>query len=393
MTDRQGESAISIGAMVPVLASNDDRKARAALTILEDHGIPAVVDTDLGPVFFGLHEPVPEGWRQVLVPSSMRSTALEILRREETEVRRARPPGAHAPFEAPRPGGRGPRPPGPPPALPSRTGDVPSPSRTPGSSRSPEPPLGWAGLAPGDEPDPGGPRHHLDRLPVLPTATRLTWALLAIAGGMLVQRVLETGWGRAAVFEALAARAPLLEELHRLVTAGFLHSGAGHMLSNAAFGIVFGVVVFGTHLPGAAAATWLLGSMVGFSAELGLDPAATVVGASAGNYALVGLWARGQLERSRLEVLPRRELLKTLGILLLLVPGALTPFSSTGSRIAVLAHVGGFFAGYLAGLLFRRRLLLDQLKVIEARSRVAGAVALSVVLAGWSLGLLRLLDG
>jgi membrane associated rhomboid family serine protease len=147
------------------------------------------------------------------------------------------------------------------------------------------------------------------------------------------------------------------------------------------------VVLFGTHGFGATMLVWLLSSMAGIGGELWASSSVTfVLGASAGNYGLIGLWAKGQLDRSMVSALPKRERIKTLGVLLLLVPGALTPVSAFGARTAVFAHVAGFLAGFLLGHVFARRVRFEDLEEIGARSRVALAVFCSVlVLAAASL--------
>lgn len=362
--------AFSTGPMVPVLASNDEGRSRAILELLEGHGIPAVLDVDVDG-FVGLHEPVPDGWNQVLVPFSMRADALEVLHQEDLEAPRRR--STSPAFEIPRPTGRSPRQPNPLTETPRRVDPLPP-------------------TAPGYGPlDPGEDEREELRLPdPSPVQGRIQMALAAIAFGGFAQRGLEQFFGADVVRRALGAH-DLLDGLHRAITAAFLHGGPSHFLSNAAFGLVFGVVLFGTHRAGATALVWLVASVVGFSAELGLSSEALVViGASAGNYGLVGLWTRGQLERAQLALLPRREALKTLGILLLLLPGAITPFSSTGTRIAVLAHVGGFVAGYFCGFVFHRRLLPSGFENIDERSRWAGVVAMSATATAWGLGLASL---
>lgn len=369
--------------MVPVLASNDEGRSRAALSLLEAHGIPALLDADLeGGAFVGFHDPVPEGWSQVLVPISMRANALEVLRNYEGEgaARRSRPASA---FEVPRPGTRGLRSPTP------MNAELGLRALQRGVSYGSDPEHDVPGLAPGEVLDDG--LRGADLPEPSPLTGRLTTALSAIAFGGAMQQLLSWWKGPETLLAQLAARSGHWDELHRLVTASFLHGGPGHFLSNAGFGLVFGAVLFGTHGVGAAALVWLLSSAVGLSAEVGMSSAALVIGASAGNYGLVGLWARGQLERSRVAVLPRRERLKTIGVLLLLLPGALTPFSSTGTRIAVLAHVAGFMTGYLLGFVFPRRLLSQDLDRLEDRSRLAGLVAVVIAAAGWVVGLGHLL--
>jgi membrane associated rhomboid family serine protease len=70
-------------------------------------------------------------------------------------------------------------------------------------------------------------------------------------------------------------------------------------------------------------------------------------------------------------------------VLLLLILGALTPFSSSGTKIAVVAHVAGFFTGLALGFVFERRLVPSRFARIEAFSRHAMMAALAVVGAGF----------
>lgn len=314
-----GEGATSLGTMVPVHTARGATDARLVVEILEGHAIPAVVDRDLA-----LYPPLAEG-AAVLVPSSQLGQAIAILRSHDLST---------AVFE-----------PAPPDEEPLA-----------------EPPLVQV------LPEPS------------PVAGRISVALLAVGGGVLAQRVLEVVLRPGRVSSYFGARMPIFQEPWRLITGGFLHSGVDHMVSNAIFGLVIGVVLFGTHLYGGTMVAWLLSSMAGLGLEVLMSPEATVIGASAGNYGLVGLWVHGQLERSRLALLPRREQLRTVGLVMLLVPGALTPFSSTGSRIAVLAHVVGFVVGFFVGVAFPRRLEPAGFESIERRSRVG--VAISALLVG-----------
>jgi membrane associated rhomboid family serine protease len=152
------------------------------------------------------------------------------------------------------------------------------------------------------------------------------------------------------------------------------------------------VVLLGTHHFGATALVWLLSSTTGLATEATLTPEAVLIaGASAGNYGLVGLWANGQLDRARRSLLPKREKMRTLGILLILLPGALTPISSTGSKVAVLAHLGGFLGGFLLGFVFKRRLIDRELPMIAQRSRIAFGVAAAIVVSTMSFVLYQAL--
>ncbi|MBX2811667.1 MAG: rhomboid family intramembrane serine protease [Myxococcales bacterium] len=351
--------------MVPVLASNDENRSRAVLTLLEAHGIPGMLDTDLNGAFVGFHDPVPPGWYQVLVPTSMRAAALRILREHEGDGERRGAPGA----------------------APHVIAALPSWWRPEGES-GPADDISTSNEELLEDEDYS---QTVDAELLRPTDERIRLALLAVVFGIVVQELLVMWFGDRQVILTLGAKSPIGTELYRLVTAGFLHGGAAHMVSNAALGLVFGVALFGTHGLGATALVWLLASIAGMGAEVLLSPDSIVIGSSAGNYGLVGLWASGQWQRSSATQLPKRERLKTLGILLLLLPGALAPFSYTGTRIAVFAHIVGFLGGVLAGLWFQRRLHTHDIQHIEVQSRKAGWVAVAVGSLGWSLGIVRLL--
>ncbi|MCC7383591.1 MAG: rhomboid family intramembrane serine protease [Deltaproteobacteria bacterium] len=228
------------------------------------------------------------------------------------------------------------------------------------------------------EAEEGAPELELpDSGPVLP---RMIVALSAIAFGSGLQRALSIWLGPDAAIQALAASSAHAGEWWRLVSAGFAHFGVTHQLSNAVIGLVLGVVLLGTHRAGAVMLTWLVASAIGVGAQMfGSPETSWIAGASAGNYGLVGLWAKGQIERAQHAHLPRRERLRTLGVLLLLVPGALTPVTSTGARVAVIAHAAGFVAGFVCGYVFQRRLLPEAFLRVEQRARVALWIALSIV--------------
>jgi len=223
-----------------------------------------------------------------------------------------------------------------------------------------------------------------DSGPVMP---RLVVALSAIGFGIGMQRALEL-WlgGPEGARDAMAAKGSLLSQPWRLVTAGFYHFGLEHLASNLVFGLMFGLVLFGTHGVGAAMMAWLMGSIVGIGIEAAASPWVYVAGASAGNYALVGLWAHGQVDRARRAFLPRRERIKALGVVLMLAPGALTPMLPNGTKVAVLAHAVGFFAGYLIGTIFERRVVADELEAIDGRSRAGQWIALAIVFAAFVAG-------
>ena len=315
------------------------------MELLESHAILAVLDSEVG--FVGSMRSA--GATRVFVPSTMLDSAKAVL--EERSV--------HGVW-----------------ALPSQA-DLQRENRI-GSS------------LPGGDEEETGP---IDFEPPAPgaLAPRLSVALGAVAFGLIAQRVCEFFLGSREAIAYLGARFPVTEAVWQPVTAGFMHGSATHMGGNAIFGVFMAVVLFGTHQMGATAFVWLFASVVGIMCEAALTPGVIVIGASAGNYGLVGLWTAGRWERARASLLTRREIIRTLGVLLLLVPGALTPISSTGSRVAVVAHVAGYVAGLLLGWFFRRRLHLAGFERIGRRSRWAGAAAVAIGLSAWAVAVAALL--
>jgi membrane associated rhomboid family serine protease len=318
VAETAGEGATSLGTMVPVHLAKGPVDARVVAEILEGYSIPAIVDSDLELV------PKPSAGAHVLVPSTQLEQAAQILRSHDVAT--------------------------------------------------------WIGIE--DQPEDDDERPLALQLPEpSPLAGRRSLALGSIALGLIGQRWLEQVLGVGMVSARFGAR-DVLHAPWKLVTASFLHSSVEHMLSNALFGLLLGVVLFGTHQFGGTALAWLLSSIAGIGMESLLSPESTIIGASAGNYGLVGLWAHGQLERSRIETLPRKEQLRTVGFILLLAPGALTPVTSTGTRIAVMAHAVGFVAGFFVGVAFPRRLLPEGFRTIEARSRIGAVISGLIVAAG-----------
>lgn len=350
-----GEGAVSTGPLVAVHRPLSDDDAADVIRLLEDHHIPALSSRGL-----------PAGWSveghgaQILVPAALRGSALEVLRQR---------PGAGPPPRAPR---------------------VRSPPVE--ASASPAPPGADPSTdIPAAEPDEAVWTTPTER-PEAPHDERRWWAALAlaaIAAGLTIQVLADQWLGTRGAVRLFGASADAWPELHRWITAGFIHGGGAHAVGNAIFGLLIGWAAFQTHGVGAAAFVWLASSAAGMIAQTSLHPEAMVIGASAGNYGLVGLWARGQWERARRRALPRRETLRTLGVLMLLVPGAFTPFTSDGKPIAVAAHALGFVGGALAGLVFPRRLAPESTERTDRRSRAAGWLALGLVVLAFVVGIGR----
>lgn len=360
-----GEGAVSTGPMVVVHDARSIGEARAVVELLEAHAIPALVNLEVEGIVFPWAEPTKNGNARVLVPSKMLSNARDVLKRAS--------PSSNAPPRM---------------APPIIARAVPRDAPTaPGPGMARELPRMFDNLR---RDEPAIDEDEQDTGPIdielpepSPLAPRILVAMLAIAFGIGLQRLLEMKLGSAGVLEHFAARSGVLSEAWRLVTAGFLHVSPEHFVSNAIFAVLIGVVLFGTHHYGATMLVWLVSSMIGLLAESSLSGATVLIaGASAGNYGLVGLWAKGQLDRSRVSLLTRREQIRTIGILLLLLPGALTPVTSTGSRVAVFAHAVGFLAGAALGFIFERRLAPERAPIVRRRSRFALGLAVAISVAG-----------
>lgn len=364
---QQGEGAFSTGLMVPVLDVKNVVDARAVVELLEKHQIPALVNLEIQGIVFPWKDPPKNAAARVLVPSQMLPHAREILNRASREQGRKTQTSSFG--------------------MRIGAADVPPAPRNVVEMRSARPmPVPVHSEVEEDEEDTGP----IDL--VLPEPSplnqRLLIALMGIALGTAFQRVTEMMFGAPGAYERFAARSPVFSEMWRLVTSGFLHNGPEHFIGNAVFGIVLGVVLFGTHRIGATAFVWLAASAIGMITEASLTAQAVLIaGASAGNYGLLGLWSNGQLDRARRSLLPRREKFRTIGILLILAPGALTPISSTGSKVAVLAHIGGFLGGFFLGFIFKRRLIERELAGIATVSKVAMVLAVLIVCVAFGTGL------
>jgi membrane associated rhomboid family serine protease len=376
-----GEGAVSTGLMVVVEEAKSVDDARTIVELLEANQIVALVNLEVEGILFPWKEPPKKGAARVLVPSSMLPAAREVLRRAQSQPRSRSLPGVRslrslAEKSSPKP---------PPPPTDPMGAKMSAPLF--GGDVVPRAPTRFWGEKQPDAIVPSTPEEETDEGPIdlelpepRPLTGRILIAMTVIALGTGFQRLLETWRTPGDVLALFGAKWPITEDLYRIVTAGFLHSGPEHFFSNAMFGILLGVVLFGTHEVGATAFVWLFSSIIGLGTEASLSTsAAFVVGASAGNYGLVGLWANGQIDRARHSLLPRRQLLQTIGLVLLLVPGALTPITSTGARVAVIAHGFGFLAGFVLGFVFKRRLLPDGFASITRRSRVALLIAAGIM--------------
>ena len=71
----------------------------------------------------------------------------------------------------------------------------------------------------------------------------------------------------------------------------------------------------------------------------------------------------------------------------MLAPGALTPVTQSGARVAVLAHAMGFLAGAMMGIVFERRVVPRELAALDRRARWGQWLSLAAVALAFAAGL------
>ncbi|MCB0387066.1 MAG: rhomboid family intramembrane serine protease, partial [Bdellovibrionales bacterium] len=136
-------------------------------------------------------------------------------------------------------------------------------------------------------------------------------------------------------------------ELWRLVTAQFLHSDLGHLLSNGYMILILGFFVhsyFGWLVFPVAAL--IGGALVNLFTIMAYPPEARLLGASGVVYWLAGFWLVLFLLIERQRSWPQR-LLRVAGVgLLILFPSEFQP------KVSYLAHAWGFFLGVVFGSIY-----------------------------------------
>jgi rhomboid protease GluP len=171
-------------------------------------------------------------------------------------------------------------------------------------------------------------------------------------------------------------------ELWRVVTALTLHVDSGHLVTNLGFGVLFGYLAGQLLGPGIAWASILAAGAVGNLFDALLMPAThRVIGASTAVFATLGLlgaysWRRRSTRSARW---PYRwaPLIAAIALLALIGTG--------GEHTDVLAHLTGFFAGTVLGVVYgslsvpRSGRALPQL--------LAGAATLAALVGAWAWAL------
>lgn len=140
------------------------------------------------------------------------------------------------------------------------------------------------------------------------------------------------------------------KEPWRLLTYFFVHANFPHLASNALPLLVFTVALAGMASARRIAVSYAVAGVGGGLAVLmTTSPGTLTVGSSGAVAGLAGTWLALSLRRARRKPLARRELVRAVGIGLLILPTLLTPQTPSGERISVAAHVGGLLTGLALG--------------------------------------------
>ena len=175
---------------------------------------------------------------------------------------------------------------------------------------------------------------------------------------------------------AFVVERALRGEWWRLLTAATLHADVAHALGNAGFFLLLGWAAGERLGPGVAALTWLATAVAGFAATPIFSEATLSVGASGGLFGLLGAAGGHALRHWRSAELQRRGRLRAVGGAVLLLS-----FTASSPRASLAAHLVGFAAGWLLGLLAPR---LPARAPLQA---AAGLVCGALVAAAWWVGL------
>jgi membrane associated rhomboid family serine protease len=160
--------------------------------------------------------------------------------------------------------------------------------------------------------------------------------------------------GRLASVGGLVSGAPP-RELWRLLSSLFLHADPQHALWNGLSMLVFAVPLIERAGWVRTVAVYLAGGLLGGVAALATsEPGTVTIGSSGAVAGLFGYWVVSTIRRARRAPLPRRGVLRSVGIGLLVLPSLLTPTTVGGGKISVAAHLGGLAAGLLCGAAMQR---------------------------------------
>lgn len=171
---------------------------------------------------------------------------------------------------------------------------------------------------------------------------------------------------------------PATNEWWRVVTALTLHADVGHLLSNLAFGTVFGFLASRALGGGVAWACILIGAMLGNALDAIVMPTEQrSLGASTAVFAALGIlsaYAWSQETQNNLRWAKRLGPLIA-GVILLGFLGA------GGERTDVIAHVTGFFSGCVLGVALGK--IPERRFDSRGLQLAAGAFTLAAIAAAW----------
>ncbi|WP_157994295.1 rhomboid family intramembrane serine protease [Peristeroidobacter agariperforans] len=177
---------------------------------------------------------------------------------------------------------------------------------------------------------------------------------------------------------ALHGGIPTTHEWWRVITALTLHADVGHLLSNLAFGTVFGFLASRALGGGVAWASILIGAMMGNGLDAIVMPTEQrSLGASTAVFAALGIlsaYAWSLETESNLRWAKRLGPLIA-GVILLGFLGA------GGERTDVIAHVTGFFSGCVLGVALGK--IPERRFDSPALQLAAGAFTIAAIAAAW----------
>jgi len=181
---------------------------------------------------------------------------------------------------------------------------------------------------------------------------------------------------------ALNGAIPSTHEWSRIVTALTLHADVGHLLSNLAFGTVFGYLLSRSVGGGIAWASILIGAAMGNALDaLWMPEEQRSIGASTAVFAALGILSAYAWT---LETASNLRWAKRLGPLIagVILLGFL---GAGGERTDVVAHVTGFASGCLLGSLLGK--IPERYFDSRGVQLACGAFALAAIAGAWLLAL------
>jgi rhomboid protease GluP len=162
----------------------------------------------------------------------------------------------------------------------------------------------------------------------------------------------------------------------RVVTAACLHADLGHVLGNALFFTILGWGLSERIGPGFMWSIWLLSAVAGFGLSLSTSEILRTLGASGGNFGLLGAIAGHRVHWHQDPLSSKRSFMRYAGASLMLL--AFTAFDPQSN---VRAHVGGFLSGFAMGAILPEKTPTLSVQVL------ASSLTTFVLIGAWMWGL------